>query len=245
MKRSFTLMEMIIVIILLGITSTIGVGLLKIVFDGYINSKSLFQIFYEAKFGAERIGRELREAIPNSIVIESDNSTLSFAKFSSGGYYYRAYPSSNKIGLDSSATLNVGDYISIHNRMPNGVYNDKSCDPSDNTSTMYRIDNTTDNITLCKDPVADSPMSKFYKFEEVVTFRLNGNKIERCSSIDFKSHPVSSNCLTLFNYVKSARFVYTPDIYGINDQVVDIYLEMSKYGSDLVYKHKVHIRNTP
>lgn len=240
-KKAFTLIEMVIVIVLLGIVSTLGIGLLKVVFEGYINSKNLFQLFYEAKFGAERIDRELREAIPNSVVIEIDNSTITFVKFSKGGYYLPLGP--NKISTDIS--LNLGDNLSIYNKSFSRIYNNNSCNPLDNTSSIYRIDNKTDNYTLCKSLSEDSPVFKFYLIDEAITFRSSNNKIERCSSKDFTQHPVVSNCLTLINNVKSAKFNYSQSKYNINDQIVDIYLEMSKNDVNLNYKHKVHIRNTP
>lgn len=241
-KKSFTLIELIIVIVLLGIVSSIGVGLLKIVFDGYFEAKNLFQLFYEAKFGAERIARELREAVPNSIVV--DNSSITFTKFSKGGYYYKLFLP-DKIGVTDNITLNVGDLISIYNTSYEQIYNSNICNPNDNSSSIYRIDNTTNGYTLCKNVVQDSPISKFYLLEEVVTFRFINGQVLRCSSNNFTQYPANDSCLVLLNYVKSGKFMYNIDYYTINDQVVDIYLEMSKNNTDLNYKHKVHIRNTP
>ncbi len=245
-KRSFTLIELIIVIVLLGVVSSLGVGLLKIVFDGYIDAKNLFQLFYEAKFGSERIARELREAVPNSIVV--DNDTITFTKFSKGGYYYKIYgadPSKDKIGITDNISLNIGDNISIYNTSAYQIYNNNSCDPINDNSSIYKIDNISDGYILCKRIFQDSPISKFYILEEVVTFKILNDQILRCSSANFSSYPVNSNCFALVNHVKSLKFTYNLGMYTINDQVVDIYLEMSKNNTNLNYKHKVHIRNTP
>lgn len=242
-KNGFTLIEMVIVIVLLGIVSSIGVGLLSIVFNGYIDARNLFYLFYEAKFGVERMDREFREAIPNSIVL-NDNQTITFVKFKSGSFYDRL--SENKIEVkESGVTLNIDDKISIYNTNVHQIYTSSYCNIGDNSSRVYRIDNNTDNITLCKSIVADSPMNKFYIIDEVVTFKKSGNAVLRCSSKVFTNYPVNENCMVLFKHIGYISFKYDEKSYFINDQLIDISLEMSKNNVELPYKHKVHIRNTP
>lgn len=245
LRRAFTLIEMVIVIVLLGIVSTIGIALLIVVFNGYIDSKNLFYLFYEAKFGVERIDRELRESIPNSIEVSNDNLSITFVKFSKGSFYKKN--SANNIKVDESGFyLSVGDNISIYNDSIGSIYNSSTCINGDNSSRIYKvIDNNSDNYTLCKDIVIDSPIMKFYVVDEVVTLKKDNDKIVRCSSKNFVQKPANENCYLLIKNLGNVSFKYNPQSLFINDQLVDIYLEMSKNNVKLPYRHKVHIRNTP
>ncbi|MCX8084978.1 MAG: type II secretion system GspH family protein [Calditerrivibrio sp.] len=246
MKKAFTLIEMVIVIVLLGIVSTIGVGLLKIIFDGYITAKITYQLFYEAKFGAERISRELREAIPNSVVLDDNNTSITFVKFSKGGYYLKVDDQNISVDNNTFGYLSKNDNISIYNLDQNSIYGGNICQSSDNKSLYTITDNISITYKLCKTISLDSPQSKFYVVDEVVTFTFKNNTIQRCSSKTMPpTHPIVSNCYTIINNVQSLKYSYTPPSFVINDQIVDIYLEMSKNDVKLSYKHKVHIRNTP
>ncbi|MCA1980698.1 MAG: prepilin-type N-terminal cleavage/methylation domain-containing protein [Calditerrivibrio sp.] len=245
LKRSFTLIEMVIVIVLLGVVSSIGIGLLVVVFNGYIDSKNLFYLFYEAKFGVERIDRELRESIPNSVYVSTDNLSVTFVKFSGGSFYKKMSGDKIIVGEDN-VTIFVGDNLSIYNDNVDSIYNSSSCVNTDNSSRVYRIvEKNSDNYTLCKNIVIDSPIMKFYIIDEVVTFKKENNNLLRCSSKNFTQKPATENCYLFIKNLADISFKYQQQSLFINDQIIDIYLEMSKNNVKLPYKHKVHVRNTP
>ncbi|MEZ8584788.1 PilW family protein [Vibrio cyclitrophicus] len=70
--RGFTLIEMIITILLLSI---VGLFLGNVIQQGmgiYVDSTAREALIQQGKFVTERMTRELREAVPNSILIEND-----------------------------------------------------------------------------------------------------------------------------------------------------------------------------
>lgn len=67
----FTLMEMVLVIIILGIMSVGISGFISLSTQTYLNATNRDEIIGNARFAIERLSRELRDAVPNSIRIKS------------------------------------------------------------------------------------------------------------------------------------------------------------------------------
>ena len=81
----FTLIEMILVIVLLGILSGILVPVITQNIRAYSDSKARNEMMARGRIALGRLERELRHAIPYSIVVTG--STLKFVTASAGGRY--------------------------------------------------------------------------------------------------------------------------------------------------------------
>lgn len=66
--KGFTLIELVIVIILLGILSVGVTGFLKLGSEMFVDVKNRSEIVATARFAMERLNREIRSALPNSVV---------------------------------------------------------------------------------------------------------------------------------------------------------------------------------
>ena len=69
--RGFTLMEMILVIIILGIMGAGISGFISLSTQSYLNATNRDELIGNARFVIERLSRELRNAVPNSIRVQS------------------------------------------------------------------------------------------------------------------------------------------------------------------------------
>ncbi|PIE20547.1 MAG: hypothetical protein CSA61_01270 [Neptuniibacter caesariensis] len=77
-QAGFTLVELIIVITLLGIISLVTVGFITSTMQGYADLTRRDQLSSAARVAVERMAREVRNALPNSIRVNADGSCLEF-----------------------------------------------------------------------------------------------------------------------------------------------------------------------
>ncbi len=241
MNRGFTLVELIITIVLLGIVAGVGVNIISRVFIGYSDSKTKNFLYNEGKFAAERIDREIRESVPNTLRIHN-SSTLQFALFSDMMYYDNT--TINKINIyDNDSPLSIGDNVSIYITSSSHFYN---------LSRVYNVTgvNNYDNysiITFDKNISKDSPYKRLFVVETPVTFYLDGDTLKRC----FAYPPNMSNygnpdgtCNIVTKYVESVTFTYEAGVTW-RTGVLTIDIKLSKAGTSITYTHKVQVRNVP
>ncbi|MEO3735904.1 PilW family protein [Shewanella baltica] len=80
-KRGFTLVEMVTVILILGI---LVVGVSSFIIFGtriFVESSSVDQVLSQSRFAVERMTRELRSALPNSLRVNTDSLTYQCIEF--------------------------------------------------------------------------------------------------------------------------------------------------------------------
>ena len=245
-KDGFTLVELIITMVLVGIVAFLGVDLLGKVMEGYVDTRVETLLFNEAQYGADRIAIEIRNAIPNTLLVlnngvksaSGEGNGVEFAGFSTAGYYYPLQNSDNITCSD----LNVdgGDYLSIYNTKPSYFFEQQR---------VYKVNNIyhKDNDTICilnKHILRDSPHNRVYNIGNVMLFYFKDGKIYRkqmdIDSIDydFKDGEV------MMNYVKNVKFKYTHG-YTYREAVLEMDFVMSKGSVSLDYTKVVHIRNVP
>ncbi len=86
-SQGFTLIEIIMSLMVLGVIS-VGIGsYLQLGAQGYIQNRDREQLQSQARFAAERISRELRHAVPNSLTVSGDNTCITFTPIEYAGFY--------------------------------------------------------------------------------------------------------------------------------------------------------------
>jgi MSHA biogenesis protein MshO len=108
--RGFTLIEMILVIVLLGILSGLLAPVITQNIRAYSDSKARNEMMARGRIALGRLERELRLAIPYSIVVTG--STLKFVTAISGGRYLQRAESPPKIANTDCSQNNERFYTS-------------------------------------------------------------------------------------------------------------------------------------
>lgn len=85
--RGFTLIELVVVIVLLGITAVTLTSLITGSVRGYIDTANRQDSAAMARIALDRIGRELREAMPLSARVSTGNQCLQFLPTNSSFVY--------------------------------------------------------------------------------------------------------------------------------------------------------------
>ncbi len=233
----FTLVELIITIVLVGIVAYLGSNLIAPVMEGYIDTQVKTLLFSEAQYATSRMAIELRNAIPNTIKVLND-SEIEFAEFSDAGYYS---PIQNLDNISCfEINVSAGDYVSIYNTRPDYFYG------GDRIYKIEQVNVNKDNTTciLNKNIISDSPYHRIYKVDQVVAFYLKDGKIYRDSADLSNKSKIGEGGYIMANYIKSLKFTYTQG-FTYRQDVLKIELVMRKGDVELTYDKEVHIRNVP
>lgn len=130
--RGFTLVEMVTVILILGI---LVVGVSSFIIFGtriFVESSSVDQVLGQSRFVVERMTRELRSSVPNSVRVNTDSLTyqcIEFVPIQASTSYLSMPIAPNATALTGTVILNATDkikenqYIWIYPLTDSDVYN--------------------------------------------------------------------------------------------------------------------------
>lgn len=78
MKKAFTMLELVFVIVILGIIASIGADIIARVYDSYINSRKIDRQYTKMNIVMEQISRRLKNAVIKSFIARKSDSNNSY-----------------------------------------------------------------------------------------------------------------------------------------------------------------------
>ncbi|WP_375751510.1 prepilin-type N-terminal cleavage/methylation domain-containing protein [Vibrio sp. HN007] len=176
-SRGFTLVEMVMTIIIVGIIVLGITGYIELGFRGYTDTIDRQKVQNQARFVIEKMSREVRHAVPNSFSLSGGNKCISFFPIKYSGFYTQneatnkvefiadnqgntvsftsgdrivINPSrSNDLGVSSSASASVSDCAINCSVTPEGVYTIDDNFTSHSIANRHYIYNVNNEVTYC------------------------------------------------------------------------------------------------
>lgn len=269
-SSGFTLVELITVLVLLGI-SVVGLSTLLGNMSGiYLQSTQREQLLGQSRFVLERLNRELRDAVPNSLRVSNSGSwsCLEFVPFSAVMRYRTialrpdTLMTMDVVNQDPAFSAAAGQWLLVYPTSPADIYavsiqkvqlhNAPQPDDGDNNSATRRL-----QFSQAFGFGTASPATRAYLLSSPVSFCALGNEIRRYEGYGLQSSQLVPGS-GLSNGALMARqisndlatrpvFELLPDALTRNS-LVQIQLELTSEqdsGTVLSYSHLVQVSNVP
>ncbi|MCU6498394.1 prepilin-type N-terminal cleavage/methylation domain-containing protein [Rugamonas sp. A1-17] len=271
--RGFTLVEVIIVMVVTGILAGMVAVFLRTPVQNYVDTAARVDMTDVADLALRRVTRELRLALPNSVLISADRHTLQFLLTSTGGRYIDIAdsPPASLLPLDFSPAASL--QFDIAGAAPTGrmaivpgnwitVFNIGTA-PADartfgNAARVTAVNGT--RVTLATNPFAaqspsmQSPTSRFQVVTGTVTYVCAPSATGGTLTRNFTSQIIGLNGLGAPPYGAAARLanlVLACDfdstvLANTNAALVSVSLTLARTnGETISLVRQVHLDNTP
>ena len=258
----FTLVELVVVIVIIGILSALGGKLIMRPVSNYVDLNRRARLVDQAEMAMRRMQRDIRQALPNSIRIDSSGHYLELVSTVAGGRY-RNYPdpvtggdvlnfTQADDGFDVMGSLSsvptVGQRLVVYNISPMGSSGNVYATTPDNIAQVGS-GSTVDHVALSPafKFIHPSPYQRFFVVEQPVTYGCEGGLLNRYSGYALSQiQPTSSlsHPALVASKIDHCRFSYDP---GASQRagLVTLDLSLTEEGETITLLHQVHVVNAP
>ncbi len=267
--QGFTLMELILVIIILGIMAVGISGFITLSTQTYVNATNRDEVIGNARFVVERFSRELRNAVPNSIRIFSKGGTNNCIQFSPiiTSTIYTDIPVAPE---PATTVLSVIPFNDEHGQL----YQCNNATGCNHLVTVYPLDNDDiyatasgktfpiDNADIGAAPLVinlansitfteDSPTQRLYIMNKQVSYCVESGFIIRYSDNIAESPTISAAAQTAKAYMAGDLVAVSPPPFTYDEPtlqrngVVQIHWDFIRADEHYVFDHEVQIKNVP
>lgn len=253
-KNGFTLIELIISIVVTVIIAGVAYPIIIYSTRSYNQQVYRKEVSSRARLALERIARELRTAVPNSIRITTNLNTNDTLEFGNSVFLstYSAISGtvSPYILQDDSGTPSIPDasFIVIYNTSPSQYYSYSSA-ASTSTFQVTSVNAAAGTIQFASPTTKpESPYSRYVLSDTPVCYSLEAdNTLYRYSGYNpsiTQNHTGAANKNLLIDHITGLEFNYIPGALS-NAGLVMINMTVSVGNATMNFHQEVHIRNAP
>ena len=255
----FTLVEMIVVMVIVGILAALGGVFIARPIEGFVDLSRRAALVDAADNALRRMQRDIRQALPNSIRIAGGGQWLELLHTTEGGRYRARGPNNildftqaDADGFDVLGALGsapaAGDALVIYNLAATGTAGNAYY--GDNRRTVAAGASTTSIRFSPTSPLPlASPYQRFYLVDEPVSYGFNAasGTLERHAGYAIAASQSTSpggTTSVMAEHVSGCTFTYhpgTPQRSGL----VTLRLTLTDAGETITLLHQIHVENAP
>ncbi len=251
--QGFTLLELVVTIAILGVLGIGIVGFIQSSTKGYIDFRKRDELQSEARFAVERIGREVRHAVPNSILLNNLSNCMTYTPIVFAGMYNEMKPDTNTLDIamatldpDWGTKINDGKHRIVFDPLTPESLNAAA---TDETSSSYTITAVSGNqLTLDKDPAKPWPSVKhtkrLYVYKDPVTFCFEKNAAGDKNLLTRRVGDLGAVMTLAENASPVSRFAIE-DISLSQSNLIHVYYKFDRSGEISVYNQQIQVLNVP
>lgn len=262
--KGFTLIELITVIVVMSILAVIGSGFMLESANAYHQSVNRSKLVQQSRQALERITRELRIAVPNSIKTSANNLCIEWLPIVGGGNYLGILPDQNNSSPATSSintapiSIDFGTprYVAVSPFSDNEIYGAAPGSmerfASVNTSAIPNVV----NLAAAKQFLRNSINRRLFLADYPKQFCVTGGELRFHDNYTAAGAFPASGALTGAPPNGGSLIAQGVNISGevafsvrnsVEDRntIVDIELPFTQGGERIVMRHQVMVRNVP
>jgi len=271
--QGFTLLELIIVIIILGVMSVGISGFISLTTQTYLNVSERDELLSSARFAVERLNREVRNSVPNSVRVTNDSTRqcLEFVPIVASTTYIDI-PVPPDLATDVLSVVPFQGEDSNDYQCPGFCLDAVTVYPLDSTDiyanqfdgvgkvfglkTVTQITANEWNLTMDRSSGVlfddDSPTQRLYVIRRPVSYCVKDNTIVRYDNYGYavnqSLNPIAPKVLMAENIAtinqSDLPFTLLPATLQRNS-MLQVNIHFQRTGEDIVFNNDIHIHNTP
>ena len=253
--RGFTLVELVMVILLLGVMATFTSQFIGIGTQIYGDASRREQLMSDARFALERLNRELRDAVPGSVRIEDEAGNPL-----DQGACLRFWPivtASRYLGSAASAglTIVVPDVLPERNKDLAIVY--PLADPNITLEQGCLHGNCVASVTSVGASVSgalpltvdgsfakESPGQRIYFARQQVRYCVMNAALTRASAA-IGTDIRGSTPVLMAEHIRFSPYYFYREPAAFNQSEVGLRMEFEQRGERVLFNHKLETLNVP
>jgi len=274
-QRGFTLLELVTVLVLLGVMSVGISSFIGLATQSFVNVSERDELISSARFSVERLNRELRHALPNSVrvgnrtIAGNELQCIEFVPIKASTVYIdipvapesasntlSVIPFINDDGTAYTCPATCTDSVSVYPLNTSDIYSDQT----DNIGKAFGLNSIASisanewQLTLDGSVIfdADSPTQRLFTIGAPVSYCLEANNLYRYENYDYSISqvvpPISTKQLMAESLadISLAELPFKVSAATLQrNALVNVSLEFLNNDESIVFNHEIHIENVP
>jgi MSHA biogenesis protein MshO len=251
LQKGFSLIELISVLVILGLLSSIGVSFVVKTMQSYQQTQAMAKLTMHARQAMERMSRQLRSALPYSVRIVNSGQCIEFMPIASGGFYLNPVADTkNAAAAQSSISVaphqidfGAANYLSIGAMSAAEIYGGAG----QSIALVASRTATSISLSAAKTWLRNSINKRFYLLNSPQAFCVDANQLrffENQSMSAASINTVAGFSLLANNVSANTPFQLTMASDNRNTEIL-LQLTFTEAGQSLSFTQQVMIRNVP
>lgn len=248
-SKGFSLIELIVVIVILSILAVFGAQFVVSTTQNYEQTRTRALLVNTGRQALERMSRQLRGALPYSVIATNGDTCIKFMPIAGGGIYLTPVPDAAN-GAAASASIGVANHleefgsaqwVSIGALAANEIYGS-----GDSLQSLASRSNVVLTLSGAKQWLRNSINRRFYLLDNPHAFCVVGSQLHFYPNAGMALGSVdqSGTFDLMANNVSAGSFNLTAGSENRNT-IVLIDLDFTSGGETVNFQQQVMIRNVP